>query len=110
MGKVFTQKQLDKSVEALKKLVEMPEVKDIIQNIILARKPIWTQDDYFLILTKNGLIKNHSWISSSYDFCGDCEHESRSENEKITLEKFEEITDFFDLNAEEIIAFSKKLR
>lgn len=107
--KILTKKQQNNAVSALKKLVEMPEVKDlIVENLVIAE----AKDGYKLLLTKQGIVKHREWsecVEVAY-FSEDNRYENRVEDIKVTSKKFKEVIEFFDISAEEIIIFQNKLK
>ncbi len=111
MEKVLTKTQQTATANALEKLISMPQVKDLIRDLVLVHKRIAAQESYSLILKKNGvLVKNHYYIVSGFDEVGDKVHEEKDDNEKITKEKFIEVITFFDLDVEQINSIQKRLQ
>lgn len=113
-SEAFTSKQKDNLIlstaKVLKKLIVIPEVKDLIKQIVLASKES-EKEDYVLLLTKDGLIQQRMWLECVYyDFFTSKEnrYEKKIESKKITVKNIKGIVVFFDLSVEEIIVFQKK--
>lgn len=108
MKKLLTEAQVQKAASQLKKLIEMPQVKDLLQQMLMAKCP--KDDEYRLYLRKTGVVKMHSWVTTGYDMAGDKEHHGHCEEEEISEDNFGEVVTFFDITAEEIIEFQKRLK
>ena len=110
MKKLITETQINNAFTELKKLADESNSEKIVEEVMLAQK----QEDpsYKLLLTNEGIVKQHFWSHSGWDFAGDGdkEYHSGTDNEIMTTDdELREAVIFFDLPASEIIAIKEKI-
>ncbi len=109
MKNLITETQMNNALIELKKLADESKSEKIVEEVLLAQK----QEDpsYKLLLTNEGIVKQHFWSHSGWDFAGaEKEYKSGTDSETITTDdKLREVVIFFDLPASEIVKIKEKI-